>query len=277
MTLSISDEDKAALEELAREFGIMWGDRPNVSRLIEAVAKRRLILTKNNTWTQSRIEALDRSLQILTDAGQLDAATEIADLLQERSETNAAILARVDNFRLRRSPWQQRIYNYIHRQQAFRFSYRDAAARLWQYTVVHAQIMFLEQQMYLVCRCREQRNEEIPPLQHNWILRLDHIAEAAVVAIDRQWEPDLERLQVKFYLYGELAFAYQPQSDDLEVSQIEGDPPVRSVVRNIFSSYWFFRDIARYWQECVIIEPAMMRSLLKDKVVRMYEQYNSLD
>lgn len=42
ITLSISERDKAALEKLAREFGMTWGDRPNISKLVEAIARARI-------------------------------------------------------------------------------------------------------------------------------------------------------------------------------------------------------------------------------------------
>lgn len=58
ITLSISERDKAELENLARELGMMWGDRPNISKLVEAIAQRELLITRNNDWSTDRIEAL---------------------------------------------------------------------------------------------------------------------------------------------------------------------------------------------------------------------------
>jgi hypothetical protein len=39
VTLSISDRDKAQLEQIAAEQGMLWGDRPNISRLVEAIGQ----------------------------------------------------------------------------------------------------------------------------------------------------------------------------------------------------------------------------------------------
>ena len=42
ITLSIADQEKAQLEQLALAFGQTWGDNPNVSKLIKAIAKGKL-------------------------------------------------------------------------------------------------------------------------------------------------------------------------------------------------------------------------------------------
>ena len=44
ITLSVSDREKAELETLALEFGCTWGERPNISKLVESIARRQLTL-----------------------------------------------------------------------------------------------------------------------------------------------------------------------------------------------------------------------------------------
>ncbi len=44
ITLSLDDGDKEALENLALEFGQTWGEKPNVSGLLKALAKGKLRL-----------------------------------------------------------------------------------------------------------------------------------------------------------------------------------------------------------------------------------------
>jgi hypothetical protein len=46
ITLSVSDSEKAELEKLALFFGCTWGDRPNVSKLIKAIAKGQIALVE---------------------------------------------------------------------------------------------------------------------------------------------------------------------------------------------------------------------------------------
>lgn len=42
ITLSLSAEEKAELEKLAFQFGCTWGDKPNISALLKAIASGRL-------------------------------------------------------------------------------------------------------------------------------------------------------------------------------------------------------------------------------------------
>lgn len=42
VTLSLDASDKAALMEIAAAFGCYWGDKPNISELVKAIAQGRL-------------------------------------------------------------------------------------------------------------------------------------------------------------------------------------------------------------------------------------------
>lgn len=41
ITLSISPEEKEALEKIAEELGEKWGDKPNISQLMRAIANKK--------------------------------------------------------------------------------------------------------------------------------------------------------------------------------------------------------------------------------------------
>ncbi|MEG5162736.1 WYL domain-containing protein [Microcoleus sp. AT3-A2] len=276
ITLSVSERDKAQLEALAQEFGKTWGDRPNISKLIEAIARRQLTIAPNNDWPETRIKALDIARQQLLDLGKIDEALAIAQLLSDRSELTLPFRAEIDRFLSNPLPtWRQKIDNFIHRHQPFRLSYRDAADRLWSYTVLHARIVPIEKRQYLMCRCEESDgNQDVPGLEHNWTLLLDRIEDAAVISVDRTWLPDLERISVEFHLFGRLAFNYRRKQGDVEVSDLEGDPPIRRVTRPIFNTFWFFREIAPYWEDCAIASPDTVRDRFQQKLIALCRQYN---
>lgn len=42
ITLSLSPEEKERLEQIALDFGQTWGDKPNISQLMRAIANREL-------------------------------------------------------------------------------------------------------------------------------------------------------------------------------------------------------------------------------------------
>jgi predicted DNA-binding transcriptional regulator YafY len=276
ITLSIGEREKKQLEVLAAEQGMTWGDKPNISRLLKAIARQELLIAPNHDWTQERIQALERARQGLIDLGKVEDAREIARLLVQRSELKAPFRRELENFLdAPQTGWRQQIDRYIRERQPFKLAYRDAADRAFQFHVLHAQVQLLEKRQYLVCRCEEtEGNQDIPELRHNWTFRLDRIQEAAVTSIERPWEVDLQRVAVEFHLSGGLAFAYRdPNNQDRFMSDLEGDPPIRRVIRLIYSTFWFFRSIAPYWGDCIIISPENVRMLYREKVRLLYEQY----
>ncbi|MEG4343670.1 WYL domain-containing protein [Microcoleus sp. A003_D6] len=276
ITLSVSERDKTELEALAQEFGKTWGDRPNISKLIEAIARRQLTIAPNHDWPQTHIQALDIARQQLLDLGKIDEALALAQLLSSRSELTLPFRAEIDRFLSNPLPaWRQKIDNFIHRNQPFRLSYRDAADRLWNYTVLHAKMIPIEKRQYLVCRCEESEgNQDVLGLEHNWTLLLDRIEDAAVISVDQPWLPDLDRISVEFHLLGRLAFNYRRKQGDVEVSDLEGDPPMRRVTREIFNTFWFFRELAPYWEDCVIVSPDSVRDRFQQKLIALCRQYN---
>ena len=73
ITLSISMEDKAKLENIALEFGCTWGEeKPNISKFMKLIANDELLVSKpNKPATQKRalikdaINSIQSALTIL--------------------------------------------------------------------------------------------------------------------------------------------------------------------------------------------------------------------
>lgn len=275
ITLSISARDKAQLEAIALELGMMWGDRPNISKLIEAIARRQLLIAPNNDWTESRIKALDKAVETLTDAGKILEAQAIASLLLERSELPIPLRSKIERFLGNPPPpWWLEIDRYIHRQQPFELSYQDAAGRLWSFTVRYAKITPHEERKYLDCWCEETAgNQDVHKLVHNWSLRLDRIPEAAVVPIEGEWRPSLEQLEVEMHLLGGLGFAYQAKPEDIADEWLADRERVRRVVRQVSSTFWFIREVLRYAPDCVVVSPDEVRDRLRQKLRSLCTQY----
>jgi len=107
ITLSIEEHEKVQLEALALEFDQTWGDNPNVSKLVKAIAQGKLRLAANHDWSRDRINMLNRILGWLKDDGQLDAALELAHILLERSELNDPIRNELSSWDDHpRAPWR---------------------------------------------------------------------------------------------------------------------------------------------------------------------------
>ncbi|MBD2093479.1 WYL domain-containing protein [Microcoleus sp. FACHB-1515] len=275
ITLSISDRDKAQLEQIAAEQGMLWGDRPNISRLVEAIARRELQIGRNNDWSSSRIQALQQARRALIDTGQLLEAEAIAQLLLERTELTFPARSELEQF-LGNPPaaWQVRLEQFIRRQQPFQLAYRDAADRLLTFSIYHAQIVFREKRYYLDCWCEETAgNQDIPPLQHNWTLRLDRILDAAVSGLKGEWRDRLDLVDVEMQLFERLAFAYQARSEDKRVEWLPERPQVRRVIRQVSSTFWLFRDILPYGKDCVIISPELVRDRFRQEITTLLDRY----
>lgn len=275
ITLSISERDKAELEAIALELGMMWGERPNISKLVEAIARRQLLVFPNNNWSETRIRALERSIHALTDIGQIEQARILAELLLERSELSLPLRAEIERFLENLPPaWWIEIDRYIRRHQPFQLTYQDAAERLWNFTVRHAKITPHEKRQYLDCWCEEtEGNQDIDDLRHNWCLRLDRIQEAAVTPIEGHWLPHLDQVEVEMHLLRGLAFAYKAKPEDCANDWLPDQPRVRRVVRKVSSTFWFIREVMQYAEDCVIISPENVRSRLTEKVILMCQQY----
>ena len=70
ITLSLSPEEKAELDALAEQFGILWGDKPNISGLVRAIARKRLTLYQPGTpisgndkgYYKAQLDAIEATL-----------------------------------------------------------------------------------------------------------------------------------------------------------------------------------------------------------------------
>ncbi len=278
ITLSILEKEKAELEALATEFGMTWGEKPNISKLLQAIARHQLTIAPNHDWKEPRLQALKAALDALIDLGQMPTALDIAHLLLERSELSLPLRREVERFVSQPPPaWRIELDRYILRRQPFGLTYQDAADRIWQFHIEYAQITPHEDRQYLDCWCEEtEGNLDVPELQHNWSLRLDRIPpETAIAPLKGKWRNDLDTITVELHLLKGLAFAYRSKTQGDVTDEFLGEnPPVRRLTRKVTSTFWFFREILRYGEDCVLISPEDIRTRFKDKVQRLCELYD---
>lgn len=277
VTLSISDRDKAQLESLALELGMTWGDRANISKLVEAIARRQLLIAPNHDWRIERINALNQARTALIDAGKIEDAIAIARLLLERSELTIPLRTELEQFVAQPTQaWRLEVERYIRRQQPFQLSYQDAAERVWQFTIRFAAIVPHEDRQYLDCWCEETEGAQgLPDLQHNRSLRIDRITDAAIHPVAGAWRlTGLATLSVELHLFRGLAFAYQSKTAIDEVNEWhESLPQVRRVIRRVSSTFWLIREILHYGQDCEVVSPESVRELIKQEWMALGNRY----
>jgi hypothetical protein len=280
ITLSVSEKEKQALEILASEFGLFWGDKPNISKLIKEIARNKLKIAPNHDWKPDRLQMLQQAIDSLIDAGQIPIALELTKLLLERSELSGPLRkeleGRLDN---PPPPWRLELDRCILRQQPFQLSYQDAGDRIWEFHLYHAAINRHEDRLYLDCWCEEtEGNQDISELNHNWSLRIDRIPnDSLITPIPRgKWRNQLDSVSAEFQLFDGLARSYRTKTAiDIANELISIDPLVRQITRQVTSSFWFFREILPYGEDCLLISPEKVRKRFYDKLQRLYRRYES--
>ena len=276
ITLSLSEREKHQLEQLALELGCLWGDRPNISKLIKDIAQNKLRIAPNHNWSSERIKALNQARLTLIDQGQLAEATAIAALLLERSDITMPLRVELETFlNTPVKPWRQRVDQLIRQQRPFQLTYQDARERLLQFSIRYAQIRRHEKREYLDCWCEEtEDNQDLPELQHNWCFRLDRIEDASVIPYPQSWRNGLDTLEVEFYLYGNLAFNYVTKTDQDQLNAWHLDQPqTRRVIRHITSTFWFVREILPYGKDCQVMSPDSVRTKMIAELQLLSQNY----
>jgi hypothetical protein len=276
ITLSVNEHQKLCLEAIARDFGITWGDKPNISQLVKAIADGKLRLAVNHGWDRDRLDVLNLARGALMDAGKVNEAIVIAELMLERSELSSPLRAEVQKFVDKPSfPWRLNIEQMMRQYRPFRLTYQDAAERMWSFTVRHARIVPYGDRQYLDCWCDEtEGSQDIPELRHNWSLRLDRIPEEAIVSpVSGAWQPDLASVEVEMHLLNRLALAYRSKKGADLVNEWDGDRQLRRVVRRVHHTFWFVREVLPYGADCVVVSPPAVRRILAREIAAMAERY----
>ncbi|MBN3899465.1 MAG: transcriptional regulator [Nostoc sp. NOS(2021)] len=275
ITLSIPPGTKEQLEAIARRLNITWGKEPSISGLIVAIAQQSLEVGKPFILDSNQVNALQQAIKALSDAGQIGQAQTILTLLLERGNLDAAIRQSL----LKQASklvqaWRSQIDEYRQNKQPFYLLYENSQGQELQYTVRYAEPRFFEKRFYLMIWCEETEDVEnfipdLPELWHNRNLIFDKIC--SIVPASGEWREGLDYLKVYLHFRGWMVKSYQRRQDDLEDEMI-GD--VRQVVRQVVNEFWLIREVAHYWEDCVIVSPASLRDRLKEKLFTLCQLYD---
>ncbi len=275
ITLSIPPGTKEQLEAIARQLNITWGKDPSVSGLIVAIAQQSVEVGKPFILDSNQVNALQQAIKALSDAGQIGQAQTILTLLLERGNLDAAIRQSL----LKQASklvqaWRSQIDEYRQNKQPFYLLYENSQGQELQYTVRYAEPRFFDKRFYLMIWCEETEDVEnlipdLPELWHNRNLIFDKIR--SIVPASGEWRDGLDHIKVYLHFRGWMVKSYQRREDDLEDETI-GD--VRQVVRRVVNDFWLIREVARYWEDCVIVSPESLRDRLKQKLFTLCQLYD---
>jgi hypothetical protein len=167
---------------------------------------------------------------------------------------------------------------FIAQSRPFALNYRDASDRTFGWTVRYAQFTTYEKRVYLDFWADEtEGNQDIEPLRHNWSVRLDRVVSIDPIPVEGEWRLGLDTIDVEFYLYGGLSYAYAKETGGLKPDDIATerlDANTRKVTRRISNTFWFVREIACYWDDCRVIRPDSVRAMVLAKGRKMLEGHS---
>jgi predicted DNA-binding transcriptional regulator YafY len=272
LTLSVPPGTKEQLEAIASRLNILWGKKPSPSGLIVAIAKQQLEVGQRFTLTPVQVQSLEQAVKLLIDSGYLPQAQTLTALVLDRG--NLEPLQRQSLLQQISQPvenWRVRLDQQIENRQPFRLYYQDAQNRAWEFIVRHAHIRLREKRFYLeTWNEQTEDNFDIPELAHNRSLRLDRITNLAIIPTEGEWRDNQDLVKVQLHFYKRLARAYEMKSEDISDTW-EGD--IRKVVKEVSSTFWLFREVSPYWEDCEIVSPESVRSRFTQKLLALCNQY----
>jgi predicted DNA-binding transcriptional regulator YafY len=274
ITLSIPSGTKEQLEEIARKLRIFWGKSPSVSGLLVAIAQQEFEVGEPFSLNSTQVTALQQAIGLLKDSGFIEQAQTISSLLLERGQLELPmrqlLLQQVSQ---PTEAWRILADQFRQNQQPFHLLYANPQLGDLSFTVRYAEIAFEEKRFFLNIWCDETEDigkTDFPELIHNRCLRLDRIK--GVVPINGQWRHEgLDSLKVYLHFRKGLIKAYEAKANDIS-NEVIGE--VRQVVRNVSNPFWLVREVLRYGDECEIVSPEKVRSLIKQKLITLCQHYD---
>jgi WYL domain len=273
LTLSVPPGTKEQLEVIASRLNILWGRKPSPSGLIVAIAQQQLEVGPRFTLTPVQVQSLEQSVKLLIDSGYIPEAQTLIALLLDRGNLEPpqrqSLLQQISQ---PVDTWRKLLDRQIESRQPFRLYYQDSQNRTWEFIVRHAHIEVREKRFYLETWNEEtEGNFDIPELAHNRSLRLDRITNLGIVPTEGQWREHQDLVKVHLHFYRGLARAYEAKVEDIS-DTLEDN--VRKIVKEVSSTFWLFREVSPYWEDCEIVSPDSVRDRLKQKLRLQCQQYD---
>ena len=272
LTLSIPTGTREQLNKLADRLGYYWGKSPSPSALVTAIAQGKLEVGTAFHLTEAQVSALQRAVKDMVDAGHIEEAKNVITLLlgygNLHSPLRQALIQQIDQ------PMENlrtRLDQLIAQNQPFHLVYRRPSGTQLEFTVRYAKLIPYEKRLYLQIWCEEtEDSQDVAEIQHNRSLRLERIQ--GLATMNAEWRGEFDSILVEMQLLHGLAYAYEPRIDDVEDEQ-KGD--YRRVVRRIYNTFWFEREILRYGADCIVVSPDVVRDRIAQTVQSIAQHYET--
>lgn len=280
LTISLSQEERSFLESLAKQHEFFWGNKPNINGLIKEIASGGIKISLDKEAYELNPIQQDALVQILRDAveaGHGEAARALAEyfskfpLLQAHFEAISSLIKKSD------LPFLDKLESYIAEKQPFQISYNNSAGEDEVFQCTYGHFQNIERHRYLVAKVlNTPEKSEHPQISCNRCFRLDRIN--AIKETKKQWE-SLGTVVAVFQLRGNWTKKYETKLGDVKQEWMimpgEKKEAILEVHREIWSFFWFLREIEKY-KSVTIISPLELKEehiyQLKEKL-KLYEEF----
>jgi predicted DNA-binding transcriptional regulator YafY len=272
ITLSIPPGTKAKLEAIAQRLNIRWGKSPSISGLLVAIAEESYEVATPFQIGTSEIKTLNRAVNNLIDAGDLEGSKSVRTLLMDHANLAEPIRrSLLEQAAKTAQAWRTEIDTAIVQRQSFYLLYTNSQGIEESFTVRFATVVFQEKRYYLQAWCDEtEDSSDLPELEHNRCFRFDRIR--SVHPCSKTWRGHLDTVDVTLRLSGGLIRAYEPKEDDIDdIRRSDG----RYIIRRESNLFWLCREVMGYMGNCQIIAPAAARSRFYGELQAMLKPYQS--
>jgi hypothetical protein len=276
LQIKIDGHHEPALRQLAQSRGkIRREPRGNIKELIEAIATEEIPLGEKMSVPVQ--EALLRVLNEAVSNGLTEDTQLISEWLAINTGANSAISVEAQRLAKLENDWVRQVKELIRDRRPFqvvtpRGSYSVLWAEFWVPTEG-------QRRRQLLTWC-EESSSELPELTHNRTFKLNRQDVTIVPLSNKAWRyQGIDTINAIIELRGSLARTYQPRPEDVweEIIQIDNQV-IRRVTKKIWSTFWLFQSVSRYWSDCVILAPNSMREhFLADleKTMKLYREDSS--
>lgn len=165
----------------------------------------------------------------------------------------------------------EQILRYCRQEQPFSLTYKHANGDRASYIVHYAAIVKHGSRLYVDAWVEDPPDDRQPlALNRNRSFRVERIEEVSTFEGGHWYQ--LDTLEVTFELRGALANSYEKKPGDRFLpAQQSGN---LRVVRPITSLFWFVREILPYGQDCVVLEPEVVKEKVRTIVREMFNNYS---
>lgn len=271
ITLSIKKGTKEKLEQVAERLNLLWGDRPSISGLLNAIASETVMVDESLNFTDVQLQALEKAINALTDCGEMQEANILMELLLEKGNLkNPFREDLITKIAAQGEIWRREIDNYLTQKQPFHLVYINGQKEQEQFNIVYGEIKLHEKRLYLDAWCQEiNPDAEIQKLKHNRCFRLDRIQH--LTKLPTRWRSEgLDFIEVTLHFYGGMIKAYESKIEDIDVRN-EGDKLV--VIRKVSNPFWLVREILPYGYKCEIVSPEVVREKYIEEIKKITKIY----